>query len=73
MSDVLIEFAELIYPDDFEKQTQLMEDIMNMQPQAKRLKELNPAAFRAYYEWHKHVPLLPDSHLEDMFAIMGRN
>lgn len=70
MSDFLIEFAETIYPDNFDKQTKLMEDIVNMKS-GKRLTELTPDSFRKAYNCG-YVPLLPESHLEDMASIMGK-
>ena len=74
MSDFLIEFAETIYPNEFDKQTKLMEDIvyLGVLTGSQRLTEFTPDAFRKAYEKNKLVPLLPVSHLEDMASIMGK-
>ena len=71
MSDLLIQFAELIYPNDFDKQTKLMEDIIYLGViKTTRLTEFTPSAFREAYEKNGIVPLLPVSYLEDMAKIM---
>ena len=72
MSDFLIEVAELIYPDNFNKQIKLMKDIVCLGTGSQRLTEFTPTAFRKAYEKSRLVPLLPVSHLEDMAYIMGK-
>lgn len=71
MGQLLIDFAELIYPRDTCKQGKLMLDILHdMEDDFERLSDLTPETFREVYEKDGHVPLTPKDHIEDMLQIM---
>ena len=71
MSDFYILFVELIYPGDYDKQNQLMDDLMELREGAERLIHFTPTDFRREYEKNGYVPFQMANHLEDMVAIMN--
>ena len=68
MKDLIIEFAALIYPSNFNKQKKLEIDMLIAGHD--RLDSPTVESFRSYYELHGCVPLTPDHWQEDMEAIM---